>query len=283
MKFQWREDETPGQRIARCCEEALRDGPMGRRLRPEFYRTFISCGFDPPLQKPHHEGDIGGVKTSCGIFVRGALHWSGRRAKKPGKVGGALIGGWLEGLSFAHDAWVWAEDAIPEPGAVFYRDYSRHAGSDGHTGIFVRQFDGSLWVTAEGGGSDANSPESRGTVCRMTDAGGKDVRAKDSLARRLIGWWKPAFLRLDTFDGGHADTDPAPARELKKGMRGEDVKDWQKVLLAEGHDLGRWGADGVFGKMTEGATVFFQQAHDLLGDPAGVVGPKTRAAAEGDG
>jgi hypothetical protein len=160
----------------------------------------------------------------------------------------------------------------------------------GHVGIFVRQVAGPIWVTAEGGGSDANSPESRGTVCRMTDASGKDVRAKDSLSRRLVGWWRPNLLRLEEYPEKepaaveHADTDPAPPRDLKKGMRGEDVKEWQKVLLADGRDLGKWGpkkdgVDGKFGDDTEKATVAFQEEHNAIGDPAGVVGPRTRAAA----
>lgn len=65
-------------------------------------------------------------------------------------------------------------------------------------------------------------------------------------------------------------------RLLKYGMKGDDVKALQKKLIALGYSLGRWGADGEFGRATENAVMAFQDAHGLEVD--GEVGSKTWAA-----
>jgi hypothetical protein len=204
------EGETPGARIARCAREILRDGPMGCHVRGAHYREVISCGLSPALAPPFAAGDIGTIKTSCGIFVRAVLHWSGLRATKPGKVGGALVGGWVP-MMFTHPAWVWAKDAQPEPGAIFYRDYGVGGAkwaptASGHVGLFVEHVEGSIWTTAEGGGSPqpdeiaglttAQIKATNGTYCRISRAP-KEVRAKDSLNRGLIGWWRPDLIGLE--------------------------------------------------------------------------------------
>lgn len=65
------------------------------------------------------------------------------------------------------------------------------------------------------------------------------------------------------------------ARNLKKGKKGDDVKQLQKDLQAVGYYLdGK--IDGVFGKVTDKAVRAFQRANKLKVD--GIVGPKTRAA-----
>lgn len=56
-------------------------------------------------------------------------------------------------------------------------------------------------------------------------------------------------------------------RTLKKGMRGEDVKELQKLL--------KINADGIFGRQTEKAVKSFQLENGLVAD--GIVGQKTIA------
>lgn len=267
--FEFDPRETPGERIARCAYEALRDGPMGDKQRGAFYREFIACGFSPALLPPFDGADIGAVRTSCGVFVRGLLHASGRRALKPGKVGGALVGGWLEDLSFHHPAWVWADDAVPEPGAVFYRDYGTGGRgwsptASGHVGVFVERHDSGLWITAEGGGGD-------GTTCRLSQP--KDVRARDSLNRNLIGWWRPSLLGLaDTMAPQPPKPEPIPEPEhetIRRGSHGYAVRVWQGILGLR--------QDGIFGPITESGTKAWQAQHGLVAD--GIVGPKTWAMA----
>ena len=52
-------------------------------------------------------------------------------------------------------------------------------------------------------------------------------------------------------------------RKLEKGHRGEDVKLAQEALKNLGHDIGKTGADGIFGKKTEEAVKAFQELKGL--------------------
>lgn len=76
------------------------------------------------------------------------------------------------------------------------------------------------------------------------------------------------------------DPQPAPAtgltRVLRRGCRGEDVRQLQVALIALGYGCGPDGADGDFGANTLAAVLRFQQAHGLEDD--GEVGPLTWAA-----
>jgi len=194
--FLWQVGEPAGIRIARCCSLALLPGPMGAKLRHDFYREFIACGY---------EQDLSGVKTSCAVFARAVLHWSGRRALHKGKPGQGIFNGWLEGLDM-HDA-SWCDPATEPlvPGAVIYRDYNRQTTTMGHVQILVREQEAGLWLTAEGGGGLTPEEASHmnvldvkatnGTVCRLS-AKPKNVLAKDSLGRIVIGFWTPERLGL---------------------------------------------------------------------------------------
>lgn len=62
-------------------------------------------------------------------------------------------------------------------------------------------------------------------------------------------------------------------RTLKRGMRGDDVKLVQQILMNNGYDLGKWGADGQFGAQTEKIIKQFQNEKGLIVD--GIVGKKT--------
>lgn len=58
---------------------------------------------------------------------------------------------------------------------------------------------------------------------------------------------------------------------LRKGDRGDEVKQWQAFLNANGYPCGI--VDGIFGKNTEAAVKQWQAAHGLVVD--GIIGPKT--------
>lgn len=62
-------------------------------------------------------------------------------------------------------------------------------------------------------------------------------------------------------------------RYLSYGCKGEDVRAWQRLLMAAGFDLGRYGADGDFGADTLNATTAYQRS--IKQTPDGVVGPAT--------
>ena len=59
---------------------------------------------------------------------------------------------------------------------------------------------------------------------------------------------------------------------LRKGDRGEVVRAWQMLLREKGYDIGKSGADGIFGNDTEKAVMRYQQDHQI---EAGYIGPKT--------
>lgn len=67
-------------------------------------------------------------------------------------------------------------------------------------------------------------------------------------------------------------------RTLRRGDRGEDVAEMQRLLLAHGYSVGADGADGDFGPDTESALRQFQEEHGLT--PDGICGPLTWAALE---
>lgn len=66
---------------------------------------------------------------------------------------------------------------------------------------------------------------------------------------------------------------------LKISMRGEDVRALQRYLIDEGHDVGRAGADGIFGTLTHNAVVAWQRARGWRGEEVtGEVGYSERSA-----
>lgn len=211
--FLWEMGEPAGLRIARCCQLALGPGPMGDEARPDFYRAFVSCGFYDALSNDYGDGPeaIGDIRTSCAVFARAVLHWCGKRAQKPGKIGWPIMGdgkaeAWLGDLNPRHPAAVWLDkrQMQPIPGMVIYRDYSRDFGRLGHVQVIVREDDAGLFTTAEGGGGDVDidgdgkidTGHSGGTVCRLSSKP-KDVFAKDSLGRIPIVGWVPDRLGLE--------------------------------------------------------------------------------------
>jgi hypothetical protein len=73
---------------------------------------------------------------------------------------------------------------------------------------------------------------------------------------------------------GHPDYEPEKKspRLLRKGMKGADVRNWQKTLNYLGYKI---EDDGEFGTETHTATRDFQRSKDIEDD--GIVGPATRA------
>lgn len=64
---------------------------------------------------------------------------------------------------------------------------------------------------------------------------------------------------------------------LKKGDRNDFVRAWQLYLKSLGYDIGRAGADGIFGRDTFDAVYAYQTDHPECGKPDGIIGPKTWA------
>ena len=68
---------------------------------------------------------------------------------------------------------------------------------------------------------------------------------------------------------------------LRKGSRGEPVRELQAKLMDLGYDLGVYGADGIFGKKTLAAVKAFQKDCGINVD--GIAGPVTYGKLYGEG
>ena len=90
----------------------------------------------------------------------------------------------------------------------------------------------------------------------------------------LVG--PPNTHTVMVLDNGQNDT----IKVLQIGSKGDDVKWLQQKLIDLGYDLGKWGADGDYGKQTAKAVKQFQMDNHLQVD--GKVGPKTFKALEAE-
>ncbi len=66
---------------------------------------------------------------------------------------------------------------------------------------------------------------------------------------------------LTKYDGPPIEENNLPV--LKRGSTGEYVKAWQRYLLTCGIDIGKYGADGIYGKDTEYAVLLYQKRKHL--------------------
>lgn len=89
-------------------------------------------------------------------------------------------------------------------------------------------------------------------------------------------WTDWFYLPCINYNGGEQITSLLGQRNLKKGLVGADVKEMQAGLIQLNYDLGKWGADGDFGKATDTAVKKFQSDNKLEVD--GIFGKKSLAA-----
>lgn len=90
----------------------------------------------------------------------------------------------------------------------------------------------------------------------------------------LATWDEFGELKDADYTGETYETfEIVPLDTLTKGSKGELVKYLQNALAEEGYDIGKAGADGIFGSETLSAVRAFQYDHGLTAD--GKVGEKT--------
>jgi hypothetical protein len=157
-------------RVVACAKSLLDGGPVAEDRRAHVYRSFINCEMRPAgvfMGQPIY--DLSGVHTSCGIFVRAILYWSGRETKLA-KIAGPITD--YVQADFASPSWKKA--GKPEPGDVFFTPKY-----GGHVGLFLEELSPGLWRTAEGGGGS-------GTLCQFAQ------RRLDTVQ----GWWSLTGLGL---------------------------------------------------------------------------------------
>ncbi|MBQ4158955.1 MAG: peptidoglycan-binding protein [Clostridia bacterium] len=82
--------------------------------------------------------------------------------------------------------------------------------------------------------------------------------------RGWTSWFQLPFI--DYGEGIITDAQNAVlgSRLLQNGMKGEDVRDLQEILMMLGYALAKYGADGEFGRETENALIAFQAENGIL-------------------
>jgi len=104
----------------------------------------------------------------------------------------------------------------------------------------------------------------------VVHAKGRDVGV---VREKITNYSWNRYGRLKAFI---ADGNNVISRLLKKGKKGEDVRLVQQALINLGYDLGKWGADGIFGSQTQKAVRKFQKDRKLKVD--GIIGVQTTTA-----
>lgn len=128
-------------------------------------------------------------------------------------------------------------------------------GDHGHIGLYI------------GGGEviEAKGTQSGVVESKITDS-------------KWTFWGELTAVEYGSEGGGGTVPAEPKKKTLRRGDKGEDVKELQKELISLGYALPKYGADGDFGKETESAVKAFQTDNGLKAD--GVVGEKTYAALE---
>lgn len=108
-----------------------------------------------------------------------------------------------------------------------------------------------------------------------TDAG---VCVSNISATKWTHWGELKNVSYETNDNSGFPTNTGWHPTVRKGSKGQDVKDMQTMLYNLGYNLGSYGIDGDFGSATQAALKEFQRDHKLNQD--GVCGPLTWDALE---
>lgn len=101
-----------------------------------------------------------------------------------------------------------------------------------------------------------------------TEAG---VCTSNVAANKWTNWGELKNVSYEDNAGFPVDTGWRPT--IRRGNKGDYVKEAQTMLKKLGYNLGTYGVDGDYGKMTESAIRDFQKANKL--NPDGVCGPMT--------
>ena len=138
-----------------------------------------------------------------------------------------------------------------EPGVLLYHDNG--SGVKTHTGV------------SQGGGRCVEARNAKNGVVNTAVA-----------ERTWTHWAALPGVLSEAPPAGSTETPAAKPSTIRKGDRGASVVEAQKLLLAHGYELPKYGADGDFGDETLKAVLAFQNDKRLVVD--GLVGTRTWAA-----
>jgi len=142
---------------------------------------------------------------------------------------------------------------------------------------------GNFGINIHDGGSDARVGR-YSAGCQVVRGGGAGAAWQEFLS--LVGMHPGSTIRYTLVDRSALGFEATSAgarrpvagrsgrQTLRRGNRGTEVRELQRLLGNGGHDPGP--IDGVFGSRTAAAVLAFQQANGLAAD--GIVGPNTWSA-----
>lgn len=156
--------------------------------------------------------------------------------------------------------------SAPKPGdQIFFVDGN---GDVCHTGI-VYKVDNLYVYTIEG-----NTSTQSGVIA---NGGGVFKKSYAITHNRIYGYGRPKYDEVKTENKTETSKGESTVNialnVLRNGSKGEQVKNLQRLLIAKGYSLKKYGADGGFGNETETAVKAFQKNNNLSAD--GVVGFNT--------
>lgn len=167
--------------------------------------------------------------------------------------------------------WVEADNYVPKPADIILFDWEDN-GSGDNTGYpnhigYVREVKNGKIITVEGNYSNA-------VKCRTLEVNGKHIRgfAVPKYDPELATESENKTENTTVTSKGES-TVTIELYVLRYGSKGEQVKNLQRLLIAKGYTLKKYGADGDFGEETETAVKAFQKVNNLAVD--GIVGQKT--------
>lgn len=137
----------------------------------------------------------------------------------------------------------------PRVGSIVY--YGRNGGT--HVELVTEVHD--TYITTVGGNTSGSLDG------RYFNGDGVYEKTVDRDSSRIYGYGHPDY-----------DAEKKSPRLLRKGVKGNDVKVWQRTLNKHGYEL---EVDGDFGDLTHTATRDFQRKNAIEDD--GIVGPVTRS------
>jgi hypothetical protein len=208
FSFKYLPTEPIRQRVWRCCTEVLAGGPMGNKVRPEWYASFINCGLKPAGRVGDTPvNSIASWATSCALFDRAIACACGRPTTIAVNASPMVV---YMGVSAGpqHPAWI-PNDGKRQPGLGDFGYWAPNWQSNmGHTEIFGPPIEGKPgWYHTAGGGGGTD-----GTGCSMRE---KSVTGKDSLNRPLLGWFDCEKVGIP-YEKPKDDTKPAAPVDLPK-------------------------------------------------------------------
>lgn len=202
----------------------------------------------------------------CDIFVDWLFyHLCGKDAKKAQEIicqTGDLGAGCKYSARYYRKAGRFFDSPVAGDQIFFGKE-----GGETHTGI-VYKVDSKKVYTIEGNTSSASGVVANG--------GGVAKKSYALNYSKIVGYGRPLYDAEEVKTTKGETTVNIELTVLEKGAKGAEVKTLQRLLMALGYDLGKYGADGDFGSATDKAVRAFQKDKKLSVD--GVVGEDTWTA-----